>query len=68
MVLEEWPYLWFRLYLSNREQYVSVNGHNSCSQKLICGVPQDVFLDLYFLLFLSMIFRKLHPNDLFSFC
>ena len=31
---------WFRSYLGNREQYVSVGGHNSDKQKLKYSVPQ----------------------------
>ena len=31
---------WFRSYLSDREQYVSINGYDSGLTKLNCGVPQ----------------------------
>ena len=31
---------WFHSYLSNREQYASVNGYNSRNLNVTCGVPQ----------------------------
>ena len=31
---------WFRSYLSDRQQYVSINGYDSGLTKLNCGVPQ----------------------------
>ena len=47
---------WFKSYLSNRHQYVSINGYESDLAAINCGVPQGSVLGL--LLFL------LHINDL----
>ena len=35
---------WFTSYLSNRKQYVSVNGHTSEYLNISCGVPQGLIL------------------------
>ena len=32
---------WFRSYLANREQYVSINNVDSNPRIIRCGVPQD---------------------------
>ena len=53
-------YDWFQSYLSNREQFVCINGHKSDSLSITCGVPQGSILGpLLFLLCILMIYRTL---------
>ena len=45
---------WFKSYLSKREQFVAVNGHDSLSLPVTCSVPQGSILGpLLFLLYVN---------------
>ena len=60
---------WLNSYLSNREQYISVNGYNPCSQKVTCCVPQGSVLGpLLILIFVNDISKTLSKSSFSFFC
>ena len=45
---------WFKSYLSNQNQYVSINGYESCLAVINCGAPQQSVLGpILFLLYMN---------------
>ena len=50
---------WFKSYLSNRNQYVSINGFDSGFAAINCGVPQGSVLGhLLFLLYMNNLYKQ----------
>ena len=52
-------YSWFKSYLSERKQFVCIDGHNSFTSNIQCGVPQGSILGpLLFLIYVNDIFNS----------
>ena len=65
--IHDTPLQWIRSYLSNRVQFVSVQGHHSSSSALSCGIPQGSVLGpLLFILYTAPISGIIRSHGLFS--
>ena len=53
---------WFKSYLSERSQFVSINGSNSILMRTTCGVTQGSVLRPMLFLFMSMIYQMFQKN------
>ena len=62
------PNYWFASYLSNRKQFVSINGYKSNLADVKCGVPQGSILGpLLFLIFIDDLHAAIKYSELHHF-
>ena len=59
---------WFRTYLKNRTQFVSIVGHSSKTERICHGVPQGSVLGpLLFLIYINDLFSSIKYSTVFHF-
>ena len=60
---------WFKSYLSDRKQYVHLNGVDSDMKGITCGVPQgSVLYPLLFFIYILMISPISQETQVLSIC
>ena len=61
-------YQWFKSYLSDRKQFVSINGFNSSPLSVKCGVPQGSILGpLIFLIYINDLHQSIKTSTVHHF-
>ena len=61
-------YQWFKSYLSDRKQFVSINGFNSSPLSVKCGVPQGSILGpLLFLIYINDLHQSIKTSTVHHF-
>ena len=58
----------FNSYLTDRYQYVSINGYNSSHKKIIRRVPQGSILGpIFFIVYVNVMYKSIKNSKIFSY-